>query len=140
MMKKKSQDLEDTNFIFNSLKDKNDIEIDEIKKKLSDENIGYYLAYNFPAILYCYGSEYWPKLKPIYIDFCFETDMKIRKSIISSFHEVSKIIGQNITENELLPIYDTFLGSSNKTEKNLAVRHLPKILLLVDKEKKKKIF
>ena len=27
MMKKKSQDLEDTNFIFNSLKDKNDIEI-----------------------------------------------------------------------------------------------------------------
>ena len=140
MMKKKSQDLEDTNFIFNSLKDKNDIEIDEIKKKLSDENIGYYLAYNFPAILYCYGSEYWPKLKPIYIDFCFETDMKIRKSIISSFHEVSKIIGQNITENELLPIYDTFLGSSNKTEKNLAVRHLPKILLLVDKEKKKKYF
>ena len=113
MMKKKSQDLEDTNFIFNSLKDKNDIEIDEIKKKLSDENIGYYLAYNFPAILYCYGSEYWPKLKPIYIDFCFETDMKIRKSIISSFHEVSKIIGQNITENELLPIYDTFLGSTN---------------------------
>ena len=140
MMKKKSQDLEDTNFIFNSLKDKNDIEIDEIKKKLSDENIGYYLAYNFPAILYCYGSEYWPKLKPIYIDFCFETDMKIRKSIISSFHEVSKIIGQNITENELLPIYDTFLGSTNKTEKNLAVRHLPKILLLVDKEKKKKYF
>ena len=121
MMKKKSQDLEDTNFIFNSLKDKNDI-------------------YNFPAILYCYGSEYWPKLKPIYIDFCFETDMKIRKSIISSFHEVSKIIGQNITENELLPIYDTFLGSTNKAEKNLAVRHLPKILLLVDKEKKKKYF
>ena len=140
MMKKKSQDLEETNFIFNSLKDKNEIEIDEIKKKLSDENIGYYLAYNFPAILYCYGSEYWPKLKPIYIDFCFETDMKIRKSIISSFHEVSKIIGQKITENELLPIYDTFLGSTNKTEKNLAVRHLPKILLLVDKEKKKKYF
>ena len=140
MMKKKSQDLEETNFIFNSLKDKNEIEIDEIKKKLSDENIGYYLAYNFPAILYCYGSEYWPKLKPIYIDFCFETDMKIRKSIISSFHEVSKIIGQKITENELLPIYDTFLGSTNKAEKNLAVRHLPKILLLVDKEKKKKYF
>ena len=140
MMKKKSQDLDDTNFIFNSLKDRNDIEIEEIKKKLNDENIGYYLAYNFPAILYCYGSEYWPKLKPIYIDFCFETDMKIRKSIISSFHEVSKIIGQKITENELLPIYDTFLGSTNKAEKNLAVRHLPKILLLVDKEKKKKYF
>jgi len=140
MMKRMSQDLEDTNSIFNSFKDKNELEIDEVKKKLSDENIGYYLAYNFPAILYCYGSEHWPKLKPIYIDFCFESDIKIRKSIISSFHEVSKIIGQNITENELLPIYDTFLGSNNKSEKNLAVRHLPKILLIVDKEKKKKYF
>ena len=140
MMKRMSQDLEDTNFIFNSFKDKNELEIDEVKKKLSDENIGYYLAYNFPAILYCYGSEHWPKLKPIYIDFCFESDIKIRKSIISSFHEVSKIIGKNITENELLPIYDTFLGSNNKAEKNLAVRHLPKILLIVDKEKKKKYF
>ena len=87
MIKRMSQDLEDTNSIFNSFKDKNELEIDEVKKKLNDENIGYYLAYNFPAILYCYGSEHWPKLKPIYIDFCFESDIKIRKSIISSFHE-----------------------------------------------------
>ena len=139
-MKKKSQDFDDINSLFNSFKDKNDIEIDEIKKKLNDENMGYYLAYNFPAILYCYGSEHWPKLKPIYIDFCFETDIKIRRSIIASFHEISKITGQTITENELLPIYDTFLGSNNKTEKNLAVRYLPKILMQVDKEKKKKYF
>ena len=138
MKKKKSQEIEDKSFIFNAMKDKNEIEIDEIKKKLSDENIGYYLAYNFPAILYCYGSEYWSKLKPMFIDFCFETDVKIRRSIISSFHEISKMIGQNLTENELLPIYDTFLGSNNKSERNLAIRYLPKILIQVNKEKKKK--
>ena len=139
-MKKKSQELEENNPIFNSFKDKTEMEIDEIKKKLSEENMGYYFAYNFPAILYCYGSDHWPKLKPIYIDFCFETDIKIRRSIIASFHEISKIIGQSITENELLPIYDTFLGSNNKLERNLAVRYLPKILMQVDKEKKKKYF
>ena len=139
-MKKKSQELEENNPIFNSFKDKTEMEIDEIKKKLSEENMGYYFAYNFPAILYCYGSDHWPKLKPIYIDFCFEIDIKIRRSIIASFHEISKIIGQSITENELLPIYDTFLGSNNKLERNLAVRYLPKILMQVDKEKKKKYF
>jgi hypothetical protein len=137
-MKKKSQELEESNLILNSLKDKNDIEIDEIKKKLSDENMGYYLTYNFPAILYCYGKDYWPKLKSIYFDFCFESDIKIRRSIIASFHEICKIIGQTITENELLPVYDIFLGSNNKSERNLAVRNLPKILIQVDKEKKKK--
>ena len=139
-MKKKSQELEESNLILNSLKDKNDIEIDEIKKKLSDENMGYYLTYNFPAILYCYGKDYWPKLKSIYFDFCFESDIKIRRSIIASFHEICKIIGQTITENELLPVYDIFLGSNNKSERNLAVRNLPKILIQVDKEKKKKYF
>ena len=139
-MKKKSQELEESNLILNSLKDKNDIEIDEIKKKLSDENMGYYLTYNFPAILYCYGKDYWPKLKSIYFDFCFESDIKIRRSIIASFHEICKIVGKTITENELLPVYDIFLGSNNKAERNLAVRNLPKILIQVDKEKKKKYF
>ena len=140
MKKKMSQEIEESSILFNFLKDKNDIEIDEIKKKLSDENMGYYFAYNFPAILFCYGKDYWPELKSIYFDFCFEQDIKIRRSIIASFHEISKIIGQTITENELLPIYDIFLGSNNKSERNLAVRYLPKILMQVDKEKKKKYF
>ena len=137
-MKKNSLQLEEPKFILNSFKDKNDIEMEEAIKKLSDENMGYYLAYNFPAILFSYGKEYWPELKSIYFDFCFENDIKIRRSIISSFHEISKIIGKTLTENELLPIYDTFLGSNNKSEKNLAVRYLPKILVQADKEKKKK--
>ena len=136
-MKKNSLQLEEPKFL-NSFKDKNDIEMEEAIKKLSDENMGYYLAYNFPAILFSYGKEYWPELKSIYFDFCFENDIKIRRSIISSFHEISKIIGKTLTENELLPIYDTFLGSNNKSEKNLAVRYLPKILVQADKEKKKK--
>ena len=79
-------------------------------------------------------------MKPIYIDFCFEEDTKIRRSIVVSFHEISKIIGQEITENELLPIYDTFLNSNDKIEKNLSIRYLPKILMHVSKEKKKRYF
>ena len=140
LLKKKNieEDEEINNFVI--INSKSDNEIEEIKKELSEENMGYYFAYNFPAILYCYGSEHWPELKSIYIDFCFETDIKIRRSIVVSFHEISKIIGQNITENELLPIYDTFLNSNDKIEKNLSIRYLPKILMQVSKEKKKRYF
>ena len=139
-MKKKSQNIEESTLIYEPLKDKNEMEIDEIKKKLSDDNKGYNLAYNFPAIFFCYGKDYWLKLRSIYFEFCFENDIKIRRSIIASFHEICKIVGQTIIENELLPIYDIFLGSNNKSERNLAVRYLPKILIQVDKEKKKKYF
>ena len=140
LLKKKNieDDVEINSFVV--INSKSDNEIEEIKKKLSEENMGYYFAYNFPAILYCYGSEHWPELKSLYIDFCFETDIKIRRSIVVSFHEISKIIGQKITENELLPIYDTFLNSNDKIEKNLSIRYLPKILMQVSKEKKKRYF
>ena len=140
-MKKKSIDNdEEVNSFVVINNNKSDNEIEEIKKKLSEENMGYYFAYNFPAILYCYGKEHWSELKSIYIDFCFEVDTKIRRLIIVSFHEISKIIGQTITENELLPIYDTFLNSNDKIERNLAIRYLPKILMQVSKEKKKRYF
>ena len=140
-MKRKSMDnIVSMSSIINIDNNKDDNEIEEIKKKLSEENMGYYFAYNFPAILYCYGSEHWPELKSIYIDFCFESDIKIRRSIVVSFHEISKIIGQTNTENELLPIYDTFLNSNDKIEKNLSIRYLPKILMQVSKEKKKRYF
>ena len=139
ILKKKNADEEENNsFIIKNCK--NDNELEEVKKKLSEENMGYYFAYNFPAILYCYGSEHWPELKSIYIDFCFESDIKIRRSIVVSFHEICKIIGQKITENELLPIYDTFLNSNDKIERNLSIRYLPKILMQVSKEKKKRYF
>ena len=139
LLKKKSvEDEEFDSFIV--INSKSDNEIEDIKKKLCEENMGYYFAYNFPAILYCYGSEHWPELKSIYIDFCFESDIKIRRSIVVSFHEISKIIGQTITENELLPIYDTFLNSNDKIERNLSIRYLPKILMQVSKEKKKRYF
>ena len=140
ILKKKNieEDEEINSFIV--INSKSDTEIEEIKKKLCEENMGYFFAYNFPAILYCYGSEHWPELKSIYIDFCFESDIKIRRSIVVSFHEICKIVGQTITENELLPIYDTFLNSNDKIERNLSIRYLPKILIQVSKEKKKRYF
>ena len=104
------------------------------------ENVCYYFAFNFPAILFCYGKEVWPKLSQIFNNLCKEKDIKVRRSIISSFHEISKIVGEQITENELLPLYDNFLNSKIANEKKFAIKHLPKILSNVSKEIKEKYF
>ena len=63
----------------------------EYNKQITEEDLNYYFAYNFPAVLFCYGKEAWSELKNIYFDFCFEEDLKIRLSIIASFHEIAKI-------------------------------------------------
>ena len=102
--------------------------------------MNYYFAYNFPAILFCYGKKAWPELKAIYFDFCFEEDLKIRLSIIASFHEIANILGKEMTENELLPVYDKFLESNEKYEQKLAIKNLPKLLYKVNKKKKERYF
>ena len=112
----------------------------EYNKQIKEEELNYYFAYNFPAILYCYGKKAWPELKNIYYDFCFEEDLKIRLSIIASFHEIVNILGKEITENELIPIYDKFLESNEKYEQKLAIKNLPKILLRVNKSLKERYF
>ena len=112
----------------------------DYNKQLTQKEISYYLAYNFPAILYCYGNKYWNDLKDIYYDFCFEEDLAIRLSIISSFHEIANIVGKEMTQNELLPIYDKFLESNDNYEQKLAIKNLPQILIKVDKKVKERYY
>ena len=121
-------------------KEEKDKDKKEKKEKDKKENVNYYFAYNFPAILYCYGKEVWTKLSPLFTNLCKEKDIKVRRSIIASFHEVSKIVGEKITEEELLPLYDNFLNSKSALEKNFAIKNLPKILSNVNKEIKEKYF
>ena len=97
------------------------------------KRINYYFAYNFPAVLLYYTTESWDKLKNIYKYLCNDEDMYVRSSIISSFYEISKILGKEITKNDLLPLYDIFL-ENNKSPycKILAEKNLPKILSNLD--------
>ena len=112
----------------------------DYNKQTTEKDLSYYFAYNFPAILFCYGKKYWNELKDIYYDFCFEEDLAIRLSIISSFHEIANIVGKDMTQNELLPIYDKFLESNDNYEQKLAIKNLPQILIKVDKKVKERYY
>ena len=106
----------------------------ENKKKLN-----FYFAYNFPAVLLYYTSDHWEKLKNIYNYLCKDEDINIRNSIISSFYEIMKILGKEITLNDLLPIYDKFLEYEESSfTRILAEKNLPKILSILDQETRDK--
>ena len=109
-----------------------------IKSKYGQEEINYFFAYNFPAVLFVYGRECWPKLRKIYGNLCNEVNGRIRMSMISSFYEICKMVGKENIEIDLLQYYDIFLESEDNKEKNIAIRHLPKILNLVGKEVRQK--
>ena len=65
-------------------------------------------------------------------------ELDYRLSIISSFYEICKMVGQENIEIDLLQYYDIFLESEDNKVKNIAIRHLPKILNLVSKQARQK--
>ena len=65
-------------------------------------------AFSFPSVLMVYYKkmvceENWIKLKKIYERLINDKNIKIKSIISNSFAEISKILGNKISENELSP-------------------------------------
>jgi len=134
---------------FLSLLDKDDIKnysqlldfyintIEECSKsnKKDDITIIQKCAYNFPAVLVMYGVENWEKLKPCFVKMAEQKEDKIKLPLAASLGELSKILGNEITENDLLDFVDKFYkGNSEIKMKILAI--LPDIIRNISSNKK----
>jgi len=71
-------------------------------------------AYNFPAVLQFFGAEAWPKLKPCFVKMANEKDEKIKMPLAASLGEISKLLGSELTESDLLEYVDKFFKSSSQ--------------------------
>ena len=115
--------------------------INEIDEEKNIKKINYYFWYNFSAVLKYYGKEKWDQLKDIYQNITKEQYFFILNSVISSFYEVCKILGKEITVKELLPLYNKFLENEKSIFiKDLAEKHLYKIVSILDKEMREEYF
>ena len=71
-------------------------------------------AYNFPAVLYFFGKDAWDKLKPCFVKMANEKDEKVKIPLAAAFGEISKIIGSELTESDLLEYVNKFYKNSPK--------------------------
>jgi hypothetical protein len=70
----------------------------ELAELGGEGDIPYECAYNFPAILYSFGSEKWPKLLETYVKLIKLNDRRVKIAIAASLHELAKILGPKVTE------------------------------------------
>jgi hypothetical protein len=82
-------------------------------------------------MILCYGKENWSKLKGVYCSLANDENLEVKKSLIASFLEISKILGQEILENDLLTVYDSFLSNRNQEIKLLALGTLTDVIKLM---------
>ena len=71
-------------------------------------------SYNFPAVLQFFGVQSWQKLKPCFVKMANEKDEKIKLPLAASMGEISKLLGSELTESDLLEYVDKFFKSSSQ--------------------------
>ena len=71
-------------------------------------------SYNFPAVLQFFGVQSWQKLKPCFVKMANEKDEKIKMPLAASMGEISKLLGSELTESDLLEYVDKFFKSSSQ--------------------------
>lgn len=105
------------------------------KSKFGDSDTVLFCAYSFPGVLVTVGPERWPMLKETYFPLVKDLQVKVRRTLSYSLHEVAKILGAEITENELLEPFDLFLKDLDQVKVGV-VRHFADFLSVLSPEKR----
>ena len=123
---------------FNELLDFYVDTISELGSKRESKSILQKCAYNFPAVLQFFGAEAWPKLKPCFAKMANERDEKIKLPLASSIGEISKLLGSELTESDLLEYVDQFFKSSSQNSelKIKVLKALPDIIKNIQTNRK----
>lgn len=98
------------------------------------EQIRYSLAFNFPSVLFVFGPDKWETLRPFYMEMVEDNDPAIRRSLAHSLHELAIILGIEITERELYPLFKRFLQDTNREVRFGVLSHFDRFLSVVKPE------
>ena len=78
--------------------------------KSIDAEITTHCAFSFPAVILTIGKEGWPAVKTLYLTLCKDLQWKVRRTLAFSLHAVASVLGTELAEDVLVPIFDAFLG------------------------------
>ncbi|CAH1973184.1 unnamed protein product [Acanthoscelides obtectus] len=99
-----------------------------------DTEMTYHCAYALPAVALTLGKENWHLLKGTIEALAGDIYYKVRRTVASGLHEIAKILGPELTTEDLTPIFDGFLKDLDEVRIGL-LKHLAEFLMLIEEEK-----
>ncbi|XP_039272336.2 serine/threonine-protein phosphatase 4 regulatory subunit 1-like [Styela clava] len=106
---------------------------DPSRKQTVDTEITMHCAYSLPGVAYTLGRNNWHCLKDVYQKLASDVQWKVRRTIASSIHELAKILGEELTATELVPVFNGFLKDLDDVRIGV-LRHLAEFLKLLKPE------
>lgn len=102
----------------------------------SNKDVCYHASFNFPAFVAVFGADEWPRFQSLYHKLTKINDLRIKKTLSASIHELAKILGPQYTEQDLLPCMERFLKDKVMEIKLGALKNLHVFLQEVSLEKR----
>ncbi|CAH10794.1 Serine/threonine-protein phosphatase 4 regulatory subunit 1 [Caenorhabditis elegans] len=93
-------------------------------------------AHNFPAVCYTLGRAAWPRLKLVFRKLAMDEQARVRQSISHSIHEIANMLGQEITDEDLLPVFYDLRNDQNPDVRNGILIHLYDFVKFLSPEKR----
>lgn len=90
---------------------------EQTSSRTIDSDITRSCAYTIPAVVWALGREHWSLVRQTYTDMASNLDWRIRATLAHSCHVCAMILGQEITEKDLLTVYVfAFTTASDRTK------------------------
>lgn len=105
-------------------------------EKTGSKDVCFYAAFNFPAFIYVYKREDWPRFRKVYQKLTSVNEIQTKKTLACSIHEIARLLGPEITDSELIEIFDKFLNNSDV--RISAIKNLHIFLAEVPAQKREK--
>jgi serine/threonine-protein phosphatase 4 regulatory subunit 1 len=71
-------------------------------------------AFNFPGVAVTIGRGRWGEIKGAYGILAGSMQWRVRRTLAFSLHEMAKILGEDLSEVDLLPVFEEMLGDTDE--------------------------
>eukprot|EP00613_Pedinella_sp_CCMP2098_P025578 CAMPEP_0171716238 /NCGR_PEP_ID=MMETSP0991-20121206/19343_1 /TAXON_ID=483369 /ORGANISM="non described non described, Strain CCMP2098" /LENGTH=633 /DNA_ID=CAMNT_0012307275 /DNA_START=189 /DNA_END=2090 /DNA_ORIENTATION=+ len=99
---------------------------------LSEElDLRQHCAFQFPAVCFTLGEGRWGELRDCFSSLAGSGQQEVRRTLSCSLHVVAKVLGAELTESELLPVFESFIHDADPSVSVGVTNHLAEFLAVV---------
>ncbi|XP_068209835.1 serine/threonine-protein phosphatase 4 regulatory subunit 1-like [Palaemon carinicauda] len=103
---------------------------DPMRAETVDSELTRHCAYSLPAVALTLGRENWPVLKDTYETLAGDMHWKVRRTLAFSIHELAVILGEEISQSDLVPVFNGFIKDLDEVRIGV-LKHLAHFLRLL---------
>jgi serine/threonine-protein phosphatase 4 regulatory subunit 1 len=92
-----------------------------------EEELKLQAAFQVPSVVLTIGRGRWFELRECYLSLCRSENPKVRRTLACSLHEVARILGSELCENDLLPVFESFANDEDAVRSEITA-HLAQFL------------